>query len=145
MSRHKHPTGQRRAYREGPRRPPCFLPHPPERQQAMTEPPAEAHAFREAVYAATHRIPPGQVASYGAVAAMAGRPLAARAVGAALKALPPDTEVPWHRVINAQGKVSPRGAAQALGASCQRARLEAEGHRFDPEGRLLGLGKRGRP
>ncbi len=51
-------------------------------------------------------IPRGKVASYGQVARMAGMPGRARLVGAALKQLPDNSPVPWHRVINASGKIS---------------------------------------
>ena len=70
-------------------------------------------------------IPPGRVATYGDVARQAGLPGAARRVGAALRGLPPDTRIPWHRVINAQGRISlPAGSASQY---TQRERLEAEG------------------
>lgn len=109
-------------------------------QSSESATPTGHEAFREAVYAATRRIPYGEVASYGTVAAMAGKPLAARAVGAALKQLPEEAgDVPWHRVVNAQGQVSPRGAGDPVGALGQRERLEAEGHRFDAKNRILGL------
>lgn len=64
--------------------------------------------FYEQVYAVVRCIPVGQVTSYGRVAQMLGRPRAARAVGYALNALK-DKEahgVPWHRVVNAQGRIS---------------------------------------
>jgi len=64
--------------------------------------------FRIAVYAVVACIPRGRVATYGQVAALAGYPGDARQVGNALAALPEDLDVPWHRVINAQGRVSPR-------------------------------------
>jgi len=70
-------------------------------------------------------IPPGRVATYGDVARHAGMPGAARRVGMALRGLPADTRIPWHRVINAQGGISlPAGSA-----SChtQRERLAQEG------------------
>ncbi len=51
-------------------------------------------------------IPRGKVLSYGAVAALAGRPRAARAVGAALSALPEGSTVPWWRVINHSGRIT---------------------------------------
>jgi methylated-DNA-protein-cysteine methyltransferase-like protein len=75
-------------------------------------------------------IPPGCVATYGDVARQAGLPGAARRVGRALRGLPEDTAIPWHRVINAQGKISlPAGSAARL---IQRERLEAEGVSFRP-------------
>ncbi len=70
-------------------------------------------------------IPGGKVATYGDVARQAGMPGAARRVGMALRRLPPGTRIPWHRVVNAQGRISlPEGSASQL---TQRERLEAEG------------------
>jgi methylated-DNA-protein-cysteine methyltransferase-like protein len=70
-------------------------------------------------------IPRGRVASYGDVAAHAGLPGAARRVGAALRKLPGDTRIPWHRVVNAGGRISlPTGSTAA---SEQKNRLQAEG------------------
>ena len=60
------------------------------------------------IYAVVRRIPRGRVASYGQVARLAGMAGHARQVGYALHALPEGTDVPWHRVINAQGRVSTR-------------------------------------
>lgn len=75
-------------------------------------------------------IPPGKVATYGDVAKHAGLPGAARRVGAALRGLPPETQIPWHRVINAQGRISIREGS--AGQYTQRDRLEAEGVVFKP-------------
>lgn len=69
------------------------------------------------------RIPRGRVVTYGQVAALLGRPRAARAVGRALGGCPPD--LPWHRVVNARGGISPRGRLSSV--LTQRIRLEAEG------------------
>lgn len=60
------------------------------------------------IYAVVRRIPRGRVATYGQVAALAGLPRHARQVGYALHALPEGSDVPWHRVINARGEISPR-------------------------------------
>jgi methylated-DNA-protein-cysteine methyltransferase-like protein len=79
--------------------------------------------FRRAVYAIVRRIPRGEVATYGQVAALAGRPRAARAVGGAMRRCPDD--VPWHRVVNAQGGISRR--RRDSGMLTQRIRLEQEG------------------
>lgn len=81
--------------------------------------------FARAVLTAVRRIPRGRVASYGAVAGIAGRPGAARAVGAALRSLPDSTEVPWWRVLNARGELTIPRAGH--GRPLQRALLEAEG------------------
>lgn len=88
----------------------------------------------EPVYRVVRRIPAGRVASYGQIAALAGMPRAARQVGYALHALDAQTGVPWHRVVNAQGRISARGAVEIGGL--QRSRLEAEGISFEPGGRI---------
>ena len=61
---------------------------------------------RERVWQVIHSIPEGKVSTYGKVAAMAGLPNRARAVGRYLAELPEGSRIPWHRVINAQGKIS---------------------------------------
>ena len=86
------------------------------------------------IYAVVDRIPWGRVASYGQVARLAGLPGHARQVGYALHALPQALDLPWHRVINAQGRVSPRSDASF--ERLQRHLLEQEGVRFDATGRV---------
>ena len=78
------------------------------------------------IYAVVRRIPEGRVATYGQIAALAGLPRQARQVGYALHALPPGSVLPWHRVVNAQGRLS-LGRAVPGGDLVQRLRLEAEG------------------
>lgn len=77
------------------------------------------------VRAVLRQIPEGRVASYGQIAAAAGLKKHARMAGYALYHLPAGTELPWHRVINAQGRISfpPRSAQHRK----QRRLLEAEG------------------
>ncbi len=86
------------------------------------------------VYDLVCRIPAGRVSTYGQVARLIGRPRGARQVGYALAALDNDSDVPWHRVVNAQGKISPR----RVGGSdeFQRLLLEDEGVLFDEQGRI---------
>jgi methylated-DNA-protein-cysteine methyltransferase-like protein len=84
------------------------------------------------IYEVVRRIPRGRVATYGQVAALAGLGGHARQVGYALSAVPDGGGVPWHRVINARGEVSPR--AEPGAAEEQRRLLEDEGVRFDPGG-----------
>lgn len=84
----------------------------------------------EQVYALVREIPRGTVASYGQIAQWLGWPRGARTVGWALRALHTD-DVPWHRVVNAQGRVSLRDDD-----GLQRALLEAEGVVFDARGRI---------
>ena len=70
------------------------------------EPSAEIQVKRESIWQVVHMIPSGKVATYGQVAALAGLPKAARFAGTSLKGLPKATRIPWHRVINAQGRIS---------------------------------------
>jgi len=79
-------------------------------------------------------IPYGQVATYGQIASIVGDPQAARTVGWALSGLPEGTQVPWHRVINAQGQISPRRYPGAIEE--QRSLLEQEGIVLDRHGRV---------
>jgi len=88
----------------------------------------------EKIYAVIRKIPRGKVGTYGQVALLAGIPGAARQVGYALHALPGDGDVPWHRVINAQGKISPRTGSDHDVE--QRILLESEGIIFDQRGRI---------
>jgi uncharacterized protein YeaO (DUF488 family)/alkylated DNA nucleotide flippase Atl1 len=61
------------------------------------------------IYDTVSRIPKGRVATYGQVADVAGLPRRARLVGRALRELDDDSDVPWHRVVNAKGTISLRG------------------------------------
>ena len=88
------------------------------------------------IYATVCRIPCGCVAAYGQVARLSGLGRMARQVGYALNSLPEDSEVPWHRVVNAKGEISARSPTGRESESIQRLRLEAEGVRFDANGRL---------
>jgi len=81
------------------------------------------------------RIPRGRVATYGQVAALAGLPGRARQAGYAMAALPDESDVPWHRVVNARGEVSRRSGGPAF-EKIQRLLLEAEGIAFDAAGRI---------
>jgi methylated-DNA-protein-cysteine methyltransferase-like protein len=80
------------------------------------------------IWQAVMSIPPGKVATYGDVACMAGMPGLARRVGRALRGLPEDTRIPWHRVVNARGRIVLPGGG--IVRDEQRARLESEGIRF---------------
>lgn len=92
-------------------------------------------SFNQLVYALVRHIPPGKVLNYGRVAYLLGVPRGARAVGWALSLLKHgDQGVPWHRVVNAHGRISIKGSPE--GAAEQRARLEAEGIAFDEHGYL---------
>lgn len=86
------------------------------------------------VYGLVRRIPAGCVTTYGDIARLLGRPRAARQVGYALAALDDDSDVPWHRVVNAQGRISPRGSGGS--DELQRLLLEDEGVHFDDDDRI---------
>jgi methylated-DNA-protein-cysteine methyltransferase-like protein len=80
------------------------------------------------------QVPPGKVVTYGQVAELAGVPTRARQVGYALAALPVGTAVPWHRVVNAKGRISTRRRPGP--ELTQRMLLQSEGVRFDAGGRI---------
>ncbi len=86
----------------------------------------------EQVYPVVCRIPAGKVASHGQIARLLGRPRAAREVLWVLWVLPEESDVPWQRVINAQGRISYRAGSPR--AAVQRAMLEDEGVEFGPDG-----------
>ena len=90
---------------------------------AETESPAQIR--RTALYLTLAQVPEGKVVSYGQLADLAGLGRAARWVGRTLSQLPPDTRLPWHRVLGAGGRLSlPAGTASG---DEQRARLRMEG------------------
>lgn len=86
------------------------------------------------MYAVVRRIPKGRVATYGQVARLAGLGPNARLAGYALHAMPKHALIPWHRVINARGRISlsPLSGADVT----QRLLLEREGVKFDGRGRI---------
>jgi methylated-DNA-protein-cysteine methyltransferase related protein len=86
------------------------------------------------IYEVVRRIPPGRVATYGQVAALAGIAGQARQVGYALHALPDGTTVPWHRVVDASGRISARAVPGA--ELVQQQLLVREGVRLDAQGRV---------
>ena len=94
---------------------------------------SKAQQLHERIYRVVRRIPSGQAATYGQVAMVAGLP-SARMVGRALAALPDKSEVPWHRVINSQGKLALRSDGKPDPE--QRRRLRAEGVHLDRLGRI---------
>ena len=74
------------------------------------------------------------MATYGQIATLAGLDGHARQVGYALHSLPDGSDVPWHRVINAKGEVSPRSTSDSH--ELQRMLLEEEGVEFSLDGRV---------
>lgn len=79
------------------------------------------------VWNTVQRIPRGRVCTYGRVALMCGMPRRARLVGHILHNTPPGVSIPWHRVVNAGGRVSLPGAAGRF----QRTLLEQEAVQFN--------------
>ena len=77
------------------------------------------------IYEAVKRIPRGKVATYGQIAALAGNPKGARAVGNALHNNPSPDTFPCYRVVNSQGKLSGRFAFG--GPEIQKELLENDG------------------
>ena len=75
------------------------------------------------------------MATYGQVARLAGLPGHARLVGYALSALDERSRIPWHRVVNARGRISLRSDDSPAGI-LQRLRLEREKVVFDAQGRI---------
>lgn len=96
--------------------------------------PQDAPTFREKVYQLVLRIPSGQVMSYGLVARVLGAGYDARAIGNIMHATPHDARaIPWHRVINSQGRCSTAGLT--MPPDLQQRLLEQEGIAFDERGR----------
>jgi methylated-DNA-protein-cysteine methyltransferase-like protein len=89
----------------------------------------EAIGTYKRICAVIKKIPQGRVATYGQIALLAGLPHHARQVGYALNALPDESNLPWHRVINSQGKISLR--AEPGCEQIQQILLEEEGVIFD--------------
>jgi methylated-DNA-protein-cysteine methyltransferase-like protein len=83
--------------------------------------------FKDKVFKLVKEIPPGKVASYGQIAAMAGSPRAGRQVGWMLASISTnDQNVPWWRVVNREGYLSIRGH-DPFAKDLQKSLLEAEG------------------
>ncbi|ALG67467.1 MGMT family protein [Beggiatoa leptomitoformis] len=68
-------------------------------------PPTKSPTYTR-IWSVVQQIPIGKIATYGQIARLAGFPRQARLVGYALHHLPPHSEIPWFRVLNAQGKIS---------------------------------------
>ena len=91
--------------------------------------------FRELVFALVARVPPGRVISYGRIAAALGFPGKSREVGWALATSPDGLQLNAHRVIRVDGRMA--GGSAFGSPAVQRALLEAEGVRFDADGRVV--------
>ncbi len=82
-----------------------------------------ADTFTQRLYPIIAAIPCGKVTTYGTLARLAGSSRAARQVGGVLRHLPKDSTLPWHRVINHQGKISLTGSSLLR----QKRKLREEG------------------
>lgn len=83
-----------------------------------------AKTFHEKAVEQIKNIPSGKIATYGQIAALSGSPKAARQVVRCLHSSSEKEKLPWHRVINSQGKI---GLKSYQGYEMQKAMLEDEG------------------
>ena len=95
----------------------------------------ESIPFDRRVYRLVKQIPSSQLATYGQIADWIGAHGCARQVGWALRRLPLNSKVPWHRVVNAQGKIS-MSLSREGSDWLQRELLKAEGIPVDELGML---------
>ena len=95
----------------------------------------EKNAF-ERIYEVIDKIPEGKVASYGQVAALAGNRRWARVVGYALHGVPEDRDLPCHRVVTKEGRISP-----AFGPGRTTGRPDVCGKKESGPGRLCRYGR----
>ena len=93
----------------------------------------QAESVYQKMLLVVREIPPGRVATYGQIAWIVGA-ASPRMAGYALGGLSEDTDVPWQRVVNRHGGISPRG--DPLATDRQRKRLIEEGIQFQPDGRI---------
>ena len=93
----------------------------------------QAESIYQKMLLVVREIPQGRVATYGQIAWIAGA-ASPRMAGFALGGLPEGTDVPWQRVVNRHGGISPRG--DPLATDRQRKRLIEEGIQFQPDGRI---------
>ena len=96
----------------------------------MTPPTDRFHAL---AIAAIRRIPEGRVATYGQIAKLCGNPRAARQVVRVLHSCSKKERLPWHRVINAKGRIS---LFPGRGYELQQALLRDEGVEFRLDGSI---------
>ncbi|MCD9493693.1 MGMT family protein [Photobacterium carnosum] len=88
--------------------------------------------FCNQIYSQVYQIPFGQVSTYGDIAKFAGYPGYARHVGRLMATLPDGSKIPWHRVINSQGRISLKNDALLK----QIAALRAENVAVSDTGRI---------
>ncbi len=83
----------------------------------------ERESSFDKIYEVIRQIPEGKVAAYGQIAELAGNKRWARVVGYALHAVPSDSDLPCHRVVTKEGKIS---AAFGAGTENRQAKLLRE-------------------
>ena len=89
--------------------------------------------FTENVIHIIKHIPEGKVLTYGSIAVLAGSPRGARQVTRVLHSLSRKHNLPWYRVVNSKGKISPR---DPVFYEEQRTLLESEGIEFGIKDRI---------
>ena len=89
------------------------------------------HTIKEALYLVLHQIPEGRFTTYGRLAELIPMATSARQVARLLSQLPEGTQLPWHRVVNSQFKVSQFGKCDE-----QAQRLRSEGLLISSAGKL---------
>ena len=89
--------------------------------------------FTKEIIEIIKNIPKGEVMSYGEIAKRAGKPRGAREVSRILHSCSKKYKLPWHRVINSQGKISLTGESGEL----QKEILKHEGIKFDRYGKII--------
>lgn len=94
----------------------------------------EISAFTKKVLKQIQSIPMGQVATYKQIAALAGKPQGSRGVSWILHSCSTTYKLPWHRVINSQGKISFEKNSHNFRQ--QKKKLESEGVELNSEGQL---------
>ena len=89
--------------------------------------------FTEKALKIIKQIPPGKIMTYGQVAAAAGSPRAARQVTRILHSMSAKYDLPWHRIVNVQGRIA---LLDEESRSFQRRSLQAEGVEVDQDDRV---------
>ena len=102
------------------------------KRKAITKSKAEAGGSEvsrdDAIYEHVRQVPKGKVATYGRIAELVGTGCSSQQVGAAMRRLPDDSDVPWQRIIGSRGEIKPRSGQK--GDTEQRRLLEQEGVAF---------------
>ncbi len=94
---------------------------------------SERFSFTDRVKDIIKKIPRGRVATYGQIAAYAGNPRGARQVVRILHSSTGKDKLPWHRVVNREGRIALKPGS---GYEIQRGLLRNEGVKFDKNDRI---------